>query len=517
MLSAVIVTWVSLALVAAVAALSYAYLWSLNNYWKRLGVPATRPELFFGDTRRVLFATESFSAMLQTLYNQLDGKPFGGFYMMMTPCIILRDVSLINRILVTDFSHFSDRLGNPWTKTTALGQHMLILTGVLWEEMRLRTNLVFTVEHMRRDFFLVKECCTRLQDSVKARINGQPSRDLELKDLLSSFTTDVIGMCAFGIECGAIDDPNSQFRRFADMIFDKTRKGSLRGMILLMLPQVSMLLGSNFFYPHVMKFFNRVFTETIHYRKGKGIIRDDLMHMLMELKEKGLKSGKNGESIEITDSFLAAQVLIAFALAFDMMSWAMCFCLHELSLKPDLQTRARMEIDAALRRHCGEISYEALQEMAYLDMVVAESLRMYPPMGQLLRQCTKPYRVPGSDVVLAEGTLVFVPVLALHRDHRLFPEPLRFNPDRFAAGELQGSPLATTYLPFGAGPRNCPGDALALVQMKAGLAALLSRYELRQCPRSSGSPAALEQHGFFCTPAGGLWIRVSPRPWLPVL
>lgn len=91
----------------------------------------------------------------------------------------------------------------------------------------------------------------------------------------------------------------------------------------------------------------------------------------------------------------------------------------------------------------------------------AETLRKYPPVQTLVRVCTKPFRVPGTDVDLDVGTAVLIPVYAIHHDPQYYPEPDAFRPERFAkddsGGNNNGGRPPGVYLPFGDGPRICIG------------------------------------------------------------
>jgi len=99
--------------------------------------------------------------------------------------------------------------------------------------------------------------------------------------------------------------------------------------------------------------------------------------------------------------------------------------------------------------------------MTYLDKVVAEILRKYPPLPMLNRECSKPYKIPGTDTVLEKGIPVFIPVTALHYDPNYYPEPERFDPERFSDEEKQKR-HHYVYLPFGEGPRICIGPVYVL-------------------------------------------------------
>jgi cytochrome P450 family 6 len=81
---------------------------------------------------------------------------------------------------------------------------------------------------------------------------------------------------------------------------------------------------------------------------------------------------------------------------------------------------------------------------------------MYPSLPNLIRVCTKPYTIPGTNVLLEKGTPVIIPIYAIHRDPLYYSDPDRFDPERFTEYNKEKRP-AYTYLPFGEGPRICIG------------------------------------------------------------
>lgn len=85
-----------------------------------------------------------------------------------------------------------------------------------------------------------------------------------------------------------------------------------------------------------------------------------------------------------------------------------------------------------------------------------ETLRKFPPAGTIQRMCNKKYTIPETGTVIEYGTRVFVSVLGLHRDPEYYPEPDKFDPERFS-DENKGSIRSYTYIPFGEGPRICIG------------------------------------------------------------
>ncbi|KAK5640028.1 hypothetical protein RI129_010839 [Pyrocoelia pectoralis] len=155
---------------------------------------------------------------------------------------------------------------------------------------------------------------------------------------------------------------------------------------------------------------------------------------------------------------------------FETTAASVSFTLFELALNKEIQNKVREEIKTVLGKHNGKITYEAIQEMGYLNNCLYESLRKYPLVHTNTRICTKSYKIPNSDVVINKGTYVFLPMYALHRDPEYFPDPEKYDPDRFSIGQ------PSAFLPFGDGPRKCIGYAFGILQIKVVLAVLLSHF-----------------------------------------
>lgn len=95
--------------------------------------------------------------------------------------------------------------------------------------------------------------------------------------------------------------------------------------------------------------------------------------------------------------------------------------------------------------------------LPYLDMVVSETLRKYPPVAFLNRLPMENYKVPNSNLVLEKGTPVYIPMLGLHYDPKYFPDPHKFDPERFSKENKQNIPTCV-YFPYGEGPHACIGE-----------------------------------------------------------
>ncbi|KAI4486370.1 hypothetical protein M0802_012318 [Mischocyttarus mexicanus] len=151
----------------------------------------------------------------------------------------------------------------------------------------------------------------------------------------------------------------------------------------------------------------------------------------------------------------AAQAFTFFTAGFESPAATVAFCLHELAFNQEIQENVYEEIDTILEKH-GDITYDAINEMHYLQMVIYETLRKYTTLPHLSRACTKNVELPNFNVVIPKGTNIIIPILGIHNDPEYYPEPEKFIPERFTDVEIHAR-HRYVYLPFGEGPRICPG------------------------------------------------------------
>lgn len=139
--------------------------------------------------------------------------------------------------------------------------------------------------------------------------------------------------------------------------------------------------------------------------------------------------------------------------------------------------------------------------------VFAESLRKYPPGGDLLRLATSDYTEPETHVTIAKDTLIVIPVYAIHHDEAYYPDPELFDPDRFSAENVAHRP-SCAFMPFGEGPRNCIGLRFGMLQSLIGLLTLLRSYEFSVCERTK-EPLEFDPNGTVMRAKGGLYLRFA--------
>jgi cytochrome P450 len=198
-------------------------------------------------------------------------------------------------------------------------------------------------------------------------------------------------------------------------------------------------------------------------RRASGDDPGDVLSMLLSAEEEG--SGTKMTDTEVRDEtmtlFLAGHETTANALA-----WA----LHLLSRHPDVYARLRSEADGVLAGRAPTL--DDVPRLPYALQVFKETMRLYPPAYIVGRTAMRQVTI-GSHT-LPRGITVFLNIYGMHRRAKYFPNPERFDPDRFRP-EAEKDMVRMAYLPFGGGPRVCIGNQFALLEGQIVLAALAQR------------------------------------------
>uniref|UniRef100_A0A8C0IMM3 unspecific monooxygenase n=1 Tax=Chelonoidis abingdonii TaxID=106734 RepID=A0A8C0IMM3_CHEAB len=207
----------------------------------------------------------------------------------------------------------------------------------------------------------------------------------------------------------------------------------------------------------------------------------------------------------LSDKEIMAQALVFILAGYETTSSTLNFLSYNLATHPDVQQTLQEEIDAALPNKAAP-TYDAILQVEYLDMVVNETLRLFPVGGRIERVCKKSIEING--VTISKGTVAMIPAYALHQDPEYWPEPEEFRPERFSK-ENRESIDPYIFLPFGAGPRNCIGMRFALLSLKVAMIVLLQRFYFRIC-KDTLIPLVLDTKGFL-QPKKPIILKMVPR------
>lgn len=505
-------------LVLFVVLLLLVFLKRRHTYWTRHGIYQIEPEFLFGNTKGMMMRTKSWAQHYLEFHNHMKekGLQYGGVYMFTVPILLVIDPKLIKTILLKDFDYFMNHGVYVNEEVEPLTGHLFNLEDQKWRNLRIKLTPTFTSGKMKMMFQTFVECTDGLREIIEQYAADR--EPINIKDILARFTTDVIGNCALGVECNTMKNPNSEFRVQSRKSFELGSTDALMQMLVNALPlKVSEVLGIRSIRPEVEKFFMSMVKQTVDYREKNNIHRKDFMHLLLQLKNQGqlndeennISNSSQTSSVTsaITFAELAAQCYVFFLAGFETSSTTMTFALFELAANPDIQDKLRSEMNTVLDKHDNKVTYEAIMEMKYLENVIFEALRKYPPLPVIIRQCTKPYKIPGSDIVLEKGRRVQFSIIGLQMDPKYYPEPEKFNPDRFNE-ENRAKREPFTWLPFGEGPRQCIGIRFGLLQSKVGLVSILRNYRV-SVNRKTKVPLELDPCNWMTSAKGNIWLDVQ--------
>lgn len=248
-------------------------------------------------------------------------------------------------------------------------------------------------------------------------------------------------------------------------------------------------------FQRALRRLDRTIYAIIRERRASGADRGDLLSMLLvAVDEEGDRTG-------MTDLQLRDEAMTLFLAGHETTANALAWTFYLLAQNPESRERMERELDEVLGgRTATPADYARLP---YTEMVVAESMRLYPPAWAVSRLALEDvtigeWRVPRGAVVVASQSVT-------HRDARWWPEPDRFVPLRHTP-EAKAARPRMAYFPFGAGPRICIGEGFAWMEAVLILATLAQRWRLELVSRNVRPQASITLR-----PRGGIRMRVVER------
>ncbi|KYM96123.1 PREDICTED: cytochrome P450 9e2-like [Cyphomyrmex costatus] len=485
-----------------IGVISIDYLFRSFNFFKRHGIIHVPPESIFVIIITIIFRRIPLIDSILKVYNFNPNAKYYGFYGITTPLFLLRDPELIKTIVVKNFETFSDRPGFSDVNNPLLEKSLFSLRGEKWRDVRTLLSPSFTSSKMKMMFTLMSQCAMDFAKLLSTLLTDES--EINMKDAFSKYTNDVIATCAFGIKVDSMKDPTNNFYIYGKEAADIFQNHIIKFIFLKTFPNLGRILNVKIINDHVSHFFKDIVKTTIAVRDMEHITRPDMLQLMMDIR------GKEGDrKLDIDD--MTAQAFIFFFAGFHTSSTVMCFVAHEIAANPEVQIKLQQEIDKILNESDKEVSYEAINQLEYLDAVINEALRLYPPVAFLERTCTKTYELPPAlpgekSAIMKKGMVVWIPILAIHRDKKYFDNPEKFYPERFLDNKLHNS---SCYMPFGLGPRMCIANRFAMLEIKVLLFHLLARCELKPSAKTE-SPIKFSKD-LALLPENGFWLNIQCR------
>ncbi|KAI1308680.1 Cytochrome P450 3A24 [Halotydeus destructor] len=449
----------------------YSYIKKKHSFWKNIGIPTPRILPVVGH------ALDNF---LDDMHEVLlkDSKTVGrtyGVYNVVKPVLVTSDPELIKHITIKD-SHVFVNHETFLDMFDETGKLLLFnMKDDQWRRVRNIVTPCFTSGKMKSMLPIMRKCSTDCATALGLRVG----EDIDLRDIFGRYTVDVIAKCLFAFKSDFYDmkKPN-QFLANAERLF---KLNTLNFLLFLILPKSIF----NFFAPEVfpheaMRYFRQVVELIVKERRDKKMRGNDFLQLLLDAwEESSITDPKNSK--KMTEEEMIPQAVMFLSAGYETTATWVGFIFYLLAMNPEIQERLYNEVSE------GDLDYDKIMNYPYLDAVVLETLRMYPPLFIIGRTPSEDYTLPGTEMTIPKATEVQISVWSVHYDAENYPEPETFDPMRFMP-ENKDKIKPCTFLPFGSGIRNCVGMRFALLEGKLLVADMLSKYKFVKTARTPLKP-----------------------------
>lgn len=362
-----------------------------------------------------------------------------------------------------------------------LGSGLLTSDGEFWKRQR---KLVAPALHTKR----IEAYAQTMVDSTSKMLDGwEGRREIDVDEEMMQTTLAIVAKSLFNV------DVSRESQRIGDaMTALQNMFGSSNGPEALLpwwIPTPNRYAANQ-----AVRILNEIVYRIIRERRESNEDLGDLLSMLL-LARDDAGQGMTDEQVrdEAVTMFLAGHETTANALNW---TWVL------LAQHPEIEAKLHDELDRVLAGRTPTLA--DLKQLPYTEMVIKESMRLYPPAFTFSRSATEDLKIGEYDV--PKDSVITVVSYYTHRSAEWWDEPEKFMPERFSA-ENEKNLHRYAYIPFGAGPRVCIGNSFAMMEAQLMLAAIAQRYQLRLAPGQVVEPDPL----LTLRPKGGLRMRVEAR------
>lgn len=388
---------------------------------------------------------------------------------------------LIREVLATKVKSFRKLTRQMKALRKIEGDGLVVAEGATWSRHRPLVQGSFHNRHFARYADAVIDC------TQQRLARWQPEQSFDLAGEMNELALQIISRLVFDVhvaeEATVLRDAVHTFRQ------------AMQQEVGSPIPLPDWLpLPSKIRQRQALAVVNDFIWGHIRERRASGAFGQDMLSQILTAAAQFPEQG-------ITDTEIRDEVATLFVAGHDTTSAAMAWFWYALSQAPDVERRVLEEVDALGKR---PLSQTDLPRLKYLEMVVKESMRLYPASSFLFgREAIEDVELGGYT--LKKGSWVFIAPYIVQRDARNFPNPEVFDPERFAPERIDQIP-PYSYIPFGGGPRTCIGNSLAIMEFVLLAATVLQKYRLTL----DQGPPEMELE-IVLRPKGGLRMRAEPR------
>lgn len=488
----------------------YVY-WSLTkNYgvYEKKGLFSIPPKMIFGNTKDLVMQTKSMIQFYRDIYKQFGDRKYGIYYDGTAPTLMIKDPDLIKQVLVTDFDHFVDFAFIP-KELAHLPMNELGLSNAIGDEWRsLRTSITpaFSLKNIKNIGTKINAPALDVIEAMKRCPNGE----VDMEKLTGHYAIDCIGRIVFSMDFQTIKSDGNEIVTNGDGFFE-----TWRFFLTMSIPRVAKLFSISIFKPQSVNFFLNMTEKILQGRNGSTSYPNDVLGLMMKIRDQKLdpdnddsKGQKQALAAKfMTDTMINRTLMQFFLDGYDTVSALLSMVFYFVAIDPEVQDRLLAEIDDMASKVGANITGDDVKELKYLDQVFHESSRL-AAFAFTVRRCTKSWKIPGTDVVIPEDMAVMIPIQGLHSDPKYFPDPDKFDPERFTP-ENKLNMKTGTFLPFGMGPRACIGMQIALMEARILMYQVFRNFRLEPCEKTVIPIKWRTDH--FNRIDGGVKLKAVPR------
>ncbi len=391
---------------------------------------------------------------------------------------LLTDPAAAHRVLVENAKAYNKSPNYRGLKVM-LGQGLLTSEGEFWRRQRRLAQPAFHREKIASFIETMAVCTNDMLDRWSATPDGST---LDVHAEMMRLTLRIVGKTLLSA------DLEADAKQFGEALNVAIRWANDYVDSIVRVPP-SVPTPSNLRFRRAQRVIERVVLRVVEERRTSGEDKGDLLSMFMNARDDA-----TGE--RMSDRQLMDELLTLTLAGHETTANALSFTFDLLSRYPDVARRLRAEASAVLGGRAPRL--DDLPRMPYTRAVVEESLRLYPPAWVFERVALEEDEVAGYRI--PRGAIVAVSPYTMHRKPTIWQNPEGFDPNRFLEPDPSRPKLA--YIPFGAGPRTCIGNAFALTEMQVILPLIMARASLELPP---GAELDLEPS-----------ITLRPRAGLPM-
>jgi cytochrome P450 len=365
----------------------------------------------------------------------------------------------------------------------SLGNGLLTSEGDFWKKQRRIAQPAFHRGSMKK---LLDIMITSTQQTVEA---WKDKSQIQLTDEMNFLTLDIVTKCLFGTKL------KTDYAKIQEAITVENEYLAERIMKPFK-PPFWVPTSKNRAYRKARTYSSGLILDIIKERQSNPSEHHDLLSMLMSAEDED-----TGE--KMSNQQLKDESITIFVAGHETTANALSWTFYLLSQHPEKLQKLQDEIDCVLQGSTPD--FQSLKELKYTQMVLEESMRLYPPAWTIVRKVAHDTNMNGYE--FKKDTRLILDVFMLHRHPDYWEDPTAFEPERFEP-EQKKQRHKYAYIPFGAGQRMCIGNNFAMMEMKIVLVLLLQNFQLAL---TKDAPEVVPEPLITLRPKNGILMDLRPR------